>query len=408
MKSNRIQQATEGEGGGRGELTDRLLRRHNDPVGLIDVRHAERHYSRTAGWVAQRFGLLEHWKTRYDVGDSAAAGGAGLVLTTTAGPPPSPGVVQRVAHVPPSANQAFSQASSSPSEEFRVRRRPVEPVSVSPLTTSVIASVTASSGEPPGPEVPATDAAGPLGKSEVSISPRAAALDAKAPTIMRKAAQPPVPASRARLERGSQGRGQQSLVQKTRAEGVMASPGGTRRHEPGQSSVIEVSPASVPMSIQRLPADEHPSSMHHIVGTSADAVVKGLLKEEIRATRTVPAKPEILATSPVMAKPEIIWRKSVDEPPVERPSVGISGSTSGALPLAINRAAKSEVVLFRQAEPGSDSTESTMASSDAVATPTPALSIPADQIDLEQLADRVGRLLSRQLAVERERRGIKG
>jgi hypothetical protein len=408
MKNNRIQQATEGEGRGRGELTDRLLRRHNDPVGLIDVRHAEHHYSRTAGWVAQRFGLLEHWKTRYDVDDSAAAEGAGLVLSTTTGQPQSTRVVQRAADVSPSAIQAFSQASPSPSEEFRVRRRPVEPVSVSPPTTNVIASVSASSGEPPGPELRATDAAGPPGKSEILTSPRAAALDAKAPTIMRKAAQQPVSLSRAGLEGGLHGRGQQSLVQKTGAQGVLASPGRAGRQEPGQSSLIEVSPASVPTLIQRLPADEPSSGMHHIVGTSPDAVVKGLPKEEIRTTRTVSSKPEIRATSPVIAKPEIIWRKRVDGSPAEEPSVGISGSTGGALPLAINRAAKSEVILFRQAEPAPDSTESTLAGSDGEATPSPALSMPADQIDLGQLADRVGRLLSRQLAVERERRGIKG
>jgi hypothetical protein len=391
----------------RGELTDRLLRRHSETVGLIDVRNAEHHYSCTAGWVAQRFGLLEHWKTRYDVDDGAAAGGAGLVLSTTAGQPPSARVVQRVAHVPPSANQPSSQASSSPSEEFRVRRRPVESVSVSPLTTNVIASVTASSGEPPGPEPPATDAARPLGKLQVPISPRAAALDAKAPTIMRKAVPPPGPLSRPGLDGGSQGRGQLPLVQKAEPEGVIASPGGARRRELGQSSLIEVTPASVPMSIQRLPADEQSSSMQHIDARSPDAVIKGLAKEEIRATRTVLTKPEIRATSPVMKKPEIIWRKSVDEPPAERLSVGSSERTSEALPLAINRAAKSEVVLFRQAEPASDKTESTLASSDVEAAPSPALSMPADQIDLGELADRVGRLLSRQLAVERERRGIK-
>jgi hypothetical protein len=278
---------------------------------------------------------------------------------------------------------------------------------VSPLTTSVIASVTASSGEAPGPELPATDTAGPLGKLEVPISPRAAALDAKAPTIMRKAAPAPAPLSRAGLDGGSQGRGQLPLVQKAESEGVMASPGGARGRELGQSSLIEAPPASVPMPIQRLPADEQSSSRRHIDAMAPDAVIKGLAKEEIGATRTVLTKPEIRATSPVMAKPDIIWRKSVDEPPAERLSVGSSKRTSEALPLAINRAAKSDVVLFRQAEPASDRTESTLASSDVEAAPSPAQSMPADQIDLGELADRVGRLLSRRLAVERERRGIK-
>ena len=47
------------------ELGQHLMRRHTEPLGVIDVRHPQQHYARTAGWIAQRFALLEHWKTRY-------------------------------------------------------------------------------------------------------------------------------------------------------------------------------------------------------------------------------------------------------------------------------------------------------------------------------------------------------
>jgi len=54
-------------------LGERLLRRHHEPIGVVDVNHPERIYDRTAGWIAQRFALLDHWKSRYENSDSAGA-----------------------------------------------------------------------------------------------------------------------------------------------------------------------------------------------------------------------------------------------------------------------------------------------------------------------------------------------
>jgi hypothetical protein len=44
---------------------ERLLRRRTAPVGLIDVRQPQQLVARTSGWVAERFGWLDAWKTKY-------------------------------------------------------------------------------------------------------------------------------------------------------------------------------------------------------------------------------------------------------------------------------------------------------------------------------------------------------
>src|SRR5215471_12555404 len=47
------------------ELELRLLRRATEPIGIIDVKHAERLGTRIAPWILERLGLLADWKARY-------------------------------------------------------------------------------------------------------------------------------------------------------------------------------------------------------------------------------------------------------------------------------------------------------------------------------------------------------
>ncbi len=83
-----------------------------------------------------------------------------------------------------------------------------------------------------------------------------------------------------------------------------------------------------------------------------------------------------------------------------------TGNTNATLPLKVNRSAiPVEVIVARQAEGVSSAGASPTAS--ATSEESPAAAKPGS-IDLDQLAEQVGRVLSRQLAVERERRGNKG
>ena len=65
------------------ELTTRLLRRYVEPVGVIDTRHPQQLQARTAGWIAQHFGLLDHWR-RYESDESGPTADQNLVLAATA------------------------------------------------------------------------------------------------------------------------------------------------------------------------------------------------------------------------------------------------------------------------------------------------------------------------------------
>jgi hypothetical protein len=102
------------------------------------VRQPQQHYARTAGWVAQRFALLDHWKTRYGSDEDAASANAGLVFAMPGQPMAEPSrvhasptqlarMVQRVDAPQPRADAV---ASSSPPEQFRIRRRGVAPAAL--------------------------------------------------------------------------------------------------------------------------------------------------------------------------------------------------------------------------------------------------------------------------------------
>lgn len=64
-------------------LTERLLSRGTDSLGLIDVRRTEQHYARIMEWLAERTPLLEHLRTRY--GLTEGEGSTGLVFAEAMG-----------------------------------------------------------------------------------------------------------------------------------------------------------------------------------------------------------------------------------------------------------------------------------------------------------------------------------
>ena len=101
-------------------LTERLLRRHNQPIGLVDVNHGERLYDRTAGWVARRFELLDHWKTRYETQDTSGSGNSKFVFAAPF--VQSSPVVSGNAPLARSIRQTFSSDPSPSPQQYRVRR----------------------------------------------------------------------------------------------------------------------------------------------------------------------------------------------------------------------------------------------------------------------------------------------
>jgi hypothetical protein len=111
------------------EPTERLLRRHKAPIGLVDVKHAERLYDRTAGWVAGRFALLDHWQTRYGSHDAAAISNSPFVFTITSEqlPTQSARIVSSEANLAGAPRQTSGTPSGSRPEPLRIRRRSTPP-----------------------------------------------------------------------------------------------------------------------------------------------------------------------------------------------------------------------------------------------------------------------------------------
>jgi hypothetical protein len=60
-------------------LIERLLRRRTEPIGIIDVRHAQAHYARIAGWIAARFPLLAELAARHGLSGEGKAGAAEFI-----------------------------------------------------------------------------------------------------------------------------------------------------------------------------------------------------------------------------------------------------------------------------------------------------------------------------------------
>lgn len=130
------------------ELTERLLRRATKPVGVIDTFQPQRQYRRTTDWLAQRFSLLDRWKSRYAITDDAAES-ASLVFAKSQQPQvtmPAQSAGQTFSQtrrdqgdIPASIDAGLSRAArpsiasevsealastSSPPAQFRVSRRP--------------------------------------------------------------------------------------------------------------------------------------------------------------------------------------------------------------------------------------------------------------------------------------------
>jgi hypothetical protein len=115
-------------------LGDRLAERASGKSGVVDTKHARELYGRTAGWIADRFPLLAHVKSRYDAGDEGYQQGQPLVMrralsTTAEAAPEFAQTVPSSARISRKGEDSVSQSqspgsSASPPVTYRVSRRP--------------------------------------------------------------------------------------------------------------------------------------------------------------------------------------------------------------------------------------------------------------------------------------------
>ena len=114
------------------DLTRRLIQRATGNAGVVDVRHPQQLFSRTAAWVRKPFPLIEHLSARYAVEEQAPASTSELVV----GRPPVSQLNAFTVDESPAAHRPLTRAeltaprsasdsnasASAPQIKLRVRR----------------------------------------------------------------------------------------------------------------------------------------------------------------------------------------------------------------------------------------------------------------------------------------------
>jgi hypothetical protein len=111
-------------------LARRIMARSTSPLGVIDMRHAQDHYSRLTEWPAQRLGLLNQLKERYDLSSDEPATG-NMVYQTFQEQPTDAEAIHTDTRSSISGGESFEAPKKSTtvarasSDKFRISRKPV-------------------------------------------------------------------------------------------------------------------------------------------------------------------------------------------------------------------------------------------------------------------------------------------
>jgi len=434
------------------DLTRRLMRRATDPIGVIDVRHAVGLHARSDLWPAQRLGLLDNLKRRYGV--LADAGGATGIAAPVATGLPFVSPLHRTAASSPvdrmspsvsspgsadTAAATVSQASSATSaSQYRVRRpdsrAPRDPAAPSfsdasgarspaevtrvGVNASATIQVQRKTSDMPSPAGSAPDASPPV--------VRAAALDARWHTSDTLASDgsfaayplpqagelPIMAASMIGRPSTSQALGRTSaredrsgdaatssipssvalhLQRKANHPSAVTATGeetgrfpalgdvtraSTRDERRGHDAPTSSNPSSRGLQLQRMP--DHPSALP-LAGPVQTAEAKAQFRGAVAA--------EVLAPPQLPGSASIVWRKA------DANGASRASATSGPAPTG----GPTYTQIMRQSQ--SEPTPGSIA-------PVATAAVGNNGVDITRVADQVGRMIARQLRIERERRGM--
>lgn len=385
------------------ELTTRLLGRYVKPVGVIDTQHPQQLQARTAGWIAQRFGLLEHWRRRYESDESAPAADQSLVFASAPG-----SHEDRAASEPVIAADTRTAIARSSSPMERVRRPGARlPDAWAPSTLAKAQS------QPSRQAVTTKDSEvisrqqEPLGdtRSPASTSKYSNARNLNVPHQGRGNVAPLKPTtSPMPMPRLSRPSGEGSMArQEIRRTAAAQPPLGTERKEQEPARFVD-GQAFMANGKGRGGVESGAGTVRQAMPLVQRRTEPAPIDDGTGATRPLDINPK---RTPVVAElappasppPVLIWRAGGSSN-----SMAASPAASSPLP---HRAMSPEPVIARQASTSSGPAEP---SSTAATGPAPVATGPrasASDLDMAQLAEQVSRMLSRQLAVARERRGMK-
>jgi hypothetical protein len=426
------------------EWAERLVRRATAPVGVINVKHTERLNVRTAGWINDRFGVLADWETRYGLQSRPAEAEAPSSGRTTFAEPlaalPNSAPFPSGPPTAPPAGAAVRTAVDSPDSSPRgVRvKRPhsiAEPqiASAVPATTIVrapsAAPVKAESKAPSGDsQIGATPTVlrvqrKPITETQISASrPSAVPLELSpvanpSPLVHRAAGTPlqnvseapvsgelataPEPprtptsspteipltsAPGAHVQRKTA-----ELPQAIESAPPVATTGsslpvvsGRREERVGPSPIASISPATVtaPSAVQvvaRQVSSERPAAAGPLPSAFSAALPDRPASTVSREIRSAPLSP----TAVTMVWPKLKDAAAASSAPRKAPVV--TGSTYTAGPQVMRALGVQDIVGDSQAVAPSNT--------------------GGGEVNVTRLAEQVSRILSREMVIERERRG---
>ena len=135
-------------------LTERLLARATQSLGMIDVRRAERHYARIMDWLAARTPLVEHLRSRYGLTEGEGLKGLGLAFADAQGSDQSINLSASPDSFTSPAEQLFTFVAQVPddsaaaeTESRRIARRGVPTFSHANSETDSVAGARQERGE---------------------------------------------------------------------------------------------------------------------------------------------------------------------------------------------------------------------------------------------------------------------
>lgn len=451
--------------GSSSALAERLLRRATEPVGMIDSRHPRNLRARTSGWLAQRFGLLDHWRTRYAVADSRADGESLVFKIAT---------TRSFGETAEGLNDAAPIARVAASSAPPLKVSGVGSNDASPSTPSLrVSRRAARQAPPPGVTIVQTKAEGTGGRREIARSSEDKTEMTSGPSPMRsqnvsgeslvvettpapvlslqplitseaegglltpKSASPLAgqvvsedtktagysqPSSfRQRLETVTISRGGEitpPLVAQTAGRAPWPVAGQTSAQRGGAvAEIIRANTGAAPQwnveapggpvravaAEAAKPVAPTPLALRLIQRQPAKTRVGREISGEAASTRQAlsPVAKEISASTSQTANARVIWSKAASGEKSSRVS-GISAVSP--LPLKMESSPNRQVIA-RQLESGSGSNINSPLSINETDVTAPDAERNVD-MDLPRLAEQVSRILARQLAAERERRGM--
>jgi hypothetical protein len=306
-----------------GELTARLIRRHTESIGLIDVLEVQRRYERLTDWVAQRSALAEELKARYSADEAISTAPQSLLMkqaeddwdsfsadtsfltnqssSASQSLPPPASVLSRAEN--PTAPPGRPADSSPATETFRVSRKRPQPGLISrpaastsePLAEDLIETSRAERAEglraKPEAERPAAEAA-----NDRTAQPKDVTAKAEQPLLSSQVSSPQISSPQISSSQVSDSSASSSRPAEPARVEVIRAETAVNRDRLAQGPELVLQTTSAEKAGQ--PYEQHSNATSE--NQNADAIRNNPSQPALRAAKALPDKEETAVRLPLV------------------------------------------------------------------------------------------------------------